>query len=209
MTEAISPTGVKTEAGSGRNSEFVQTNELSARIRDWKREHPGNPVVMEIGSRSNNNDGVILQSSRSDIEGEPLLVIHVDPLNQATDRVSGAEPTSHSLIVRDVFDQELAKNIRGQVDMAVIIGLVPEEDVEKQIMSGVQVLNPEYVYVTTDTNSGDREMSGYTANESKRNIARSLGNGYSREDPILPADVRPSSSIVTRGNSVTLVFERN
>ena len=191
------------------NAEFVQTSELGQKINQWRKDNPDAPVVIEIGSRSNNNDGVILQSSQPDVRGEPLLVIHVDPLNQPTDHIPDAPPSSHAFIVRDHFDADMARQIGRQVDLAVVVGLIPDENIESGILEGIKRLAPPYVYISSDSDSGDRQVTGYTVKQTRANISRILGDKYSAEDPILPAHVRPNSSIVTQGRSLRVVLERD
>lgn len=200
--------GVSIETSKVSRSEFVGPNELRAKIISWKKENKGKPVILEIGSRSNNKDGRILQSSHADIEGEPLLVIHVDPRNEPTDIISGAERSSEALVVRNRFDEDMSRKIRGLVDMAVVVGLIPEQEVETEIVEAIRTLAPKYLYLASDKDSADRQRSGYTAERTKRTVISTLGKDYTREYPILPADIVPNSSIVTPGNRLTLIFER-
>lgn len=190
------------------NAEFVSTPELRQKIEQWRKDNPDAPVVIEIGSRSNNNDGAILQSSQPDIKGDPILVIHVDPLNQPTDRIPDAPPSSHAFIVRDRFDADMARQIGRQVDLAVVVGLIPDENIEREILEGIKRLAPPYVYISSDTDSGDRQVTGHTVSQTKRNILQILGDKYEEENPILPADIRPNSSIVNPGRSFCVKLER-
>jgi len=91
----------------------------------------------------------------------------------------------------------------------VVVGLIPDVDIENEILEGIKRLAPPYVYISSDADSGDRQVTGYTVAQTRKNISRILGNEYSAEDPILPADVRPNSSIVTQGRSLRVVLERD
>lgn len=205
----FAPVDTEQDYSPPTNSEFVSTPELRQKIEQWRKDNPDAPVVIEIGSRSNNNDGAILQSSQPDVKGDPILVIHVDPLNQPTDRIPDAPPSSHAFIVRDRFDADIGRQLRGQVDLAVVVGLIPDENIENEILEGIKRLAPPYVYISSDADSGDRQVTGYTVAQTRKNITRILGNEYSAEDPILPADVRPNSSIVTQGRSLSMTLERD
>lgn len=205
----FAPVDTEQDYSPPTNSEFVSTPELRQKIEQWRKDNPDAPVVIEIGSRSNNNDGVILQSSQPDVKGDPILVIHVDPLNQPTDRIPDAPPSSHAFIVRGRFDADMARQLIGQVDLAVVVGLIPDENIENEILEGIKRLAPPYVYISSDADSGDRQVTGYTVAQTRKNITRILGNEYSAEDPILPADVRPNSSIVTQGRSLSMTLERD
>lgn len=205
----FAPVDTEQDYSPPTNSEFVSTPELRQKIEQWRKDNPDAPVVIEIGSRSNNNDGAILQSSQPNVKGDPILVIHVDPLNQPTDRIPDAPPSSHAFIVRDRFDADMARQIGRQVDLAVVVGLIPDENIEREILEGIKRLAPPYVYISSDADSGDRQVTGYTVAQTRKNISRILGNEYSAEDPILPADVRPNSSIVTQGRSLRMVLERD
>ena len=198
------------KGSSPSDTEFTTNVDLPTRLASWKKNHQLGTVVLEIGSHSNNRDRSILQSSRPDIPDQDLMVIHIDPLNERTDRVNRNKFPQTTLIVADEFDSHLASTIKNQVDLAVVVGLIPEKEVEDTILDGLEKLAPHYVYLYFDTNSGDRLRSGRSAKETLQYILHKMTN-YSREEDValLPAHVVPNSGIITAGNAVKVILERN
>jgi len=80
----FAPVDTEQDYSPPTNSEFVSTPELRQKIEQWRKDNPDAPVVIEIGSRSNNNDGAILQSSQPDVKGDPILVINPRRSTQST-----------------------------------------------------------------------------------------------------------------------------